>query len=76
MRDKQLKFIEFTKPEIKFFLDQCNFTDEEEQLFLIRSAKQNFTLQAAALEMHVSLRKATSLNKAVKKKIRKILEKV
>ena len=74
MRDKQIKFIEFTKPEINFFLDQCNFSCEEEQLFLIRSSKNNFTLQATALQMHVSLRTATSINKAVKRKIRKVLE--
>lgn len=28
---------DFTKPEIEYLLDKCNFTEEEERYFLLRT---------------------------------------
>lgn len=72
MSDKQIRAVDFTMPEIKFYLEYCNFTEAEEELFLLRCRKEHYTMQAVALKMNVSLRTATKINKSVKRKIRKV----
>lgn len=73
MYDKQIRVVDFTKPEIDFYLKYCNFTEDEQELFLLRCRRENYTLQAISLKMNLSLRTVSKINKSVKRKIRKVM---
>ena len=62
---------EFTKPEIKYLIDNCNFTEAEETFFLLRTKGE--TLLDISEMMNVSRRTADNYSKKVKRKIIKIL---
>lgn len=62
-----MKIYDFTKPEIEYFLQNCNFTDEEEVLFRYRS--KNIPLEACAEIMNVSISTAKRISKRVNNKI-------
>ncbi len=62
---------DFTKPEIEYLLDRCNFTEEEERYFLLRTRdKSNVQI---SLEMNVSETQVSRLARRVKNKIKRIL---
>lgn len=62
---------DFTKPEIEYLLEQCNFTDDERTYFLLRTRdKSNIQI---AMEMNISEAQVSRLAKRVKTKICKIL---
>ncbi len=69
---KQIKIYDFTKKEIDLFLEECNFTEQEHELFLLRS--RYYTLEQAAEIMNVSSKTAYRINRKVKKKIIKVCE--
>lgn len=69
---KQIKVYDFTKKEIDLFLEECNFTEQERELFLLRS--KYYTLEQAAEIMNVSSKTAYRINRKVKKKIIKVCE--
>ena len=62
---------EFTKPEIDFLLEKCNFTKTEEEFFLLRT--QGISLLEVAEIMNVSRRTADNYSRKVRKKIIKVL---
>lgn len=62
---------DFTKPEIEYLLDRCNFTDEEERYFLLRTKDKSNT--QISLEMNISETQVSRLAKRVKNKIKRIL---
>ena len=62
---------DFTEPELKFFRENCNFSQDELDYFNLR-AKHYSNLQIA-IEMNVSESKVSKLAKAVKTKILKVL---
>lgn len=62
---------EFTKPEIDYFLEKCNFTDFEEKFFLLRS--QGKSLLETAEILNISRRTADTYSKKIRKKIIKVL---
>lgn len=62
-----MKIYDFTKPEIEYFLENCNFTEEEETLFRYRS--KNISLEACAEIMNVSISTAKRISKRVNNKI-------
>lgn len=69
---KQIKIYDFTKREIDLFLEECNFAEQERELFLLRS--KYYTLEQAAEIMNVSSKTAYRINRKVKKKIIKVCE--
>ncbi len=62
---------DFTEPELQYFRDMCNFSDEELICFNLRA--KNKTIVQIALEMNCSEPKVSKLIKRVKTKIKKIL---
>lgn len=62
---------DFTKPEIEYLLDRCNFTEEEERYFLLRT-KDKSNIQIS-LEMNISETQVSRLARRVKNKIKRIL---
>lgn len=66
-----LKIPDFTKPEIDYLLEMCNFSDDEERVFLMRS--KNKTLEEVAEELNVCYKTAYRINKRVKTKIIRVL---
>lgn len=65
-----MKICNFVKPEIDYFLAECNFTEDEEKLFLLRT--KDIPLEECAERMNVSLSTAKRLNKRIKCKIDKL----
>lgn len=62
---------DFTKPEIEYFIDMCNFTDEEYQYFMLKSKDKSIV--QISMEMHISESKVSKLAKRVKTKILKVI---
>lgn len=62
---------DFTKPELDYLLEMCNFTEDEEAYFRLR-AKDKSNVQIA-IEMNVSDAQVSKLAKRVKTKILKVL---
>lgn len=62
---------DFTQPEIRHLLLECNFTDEQEKLFLLRC--KNIPLEACAEKMDMSMATISRINKKVKDKILRCL---
>ena len=69
-KKNQIKIYDFTKYELEFFRERCNFTDEELHLYNLRS--KYYTLEQVAEEMNISSKTAYRINKRVKKKIVKV----
>lgn len=62
---------DFTEPELQYFRDMCNFSDEELQCFNLRAKHK--TIVEIAITMNCSEPKVSKLIKRVKAKIKKIL---
>ena len=58
---------DFTRKEIEYFINECNFTDMEEKLFLLRS--RNTPLTECAELLNMSLDGTKKLSRKVNKKI-------
>ena len=65
-----MKIREFTKPEIRYLLAECNFTSDERTLFDMRCA--DVPLEECAERMKVSLSTVKRLDKRIKCKIDKL----
>lgn len=65
-----MKIYDFTVPELNYFRDYCNFTEEERMLFDYRS--KNIPLETCAEIMNVSLSTIKRLNKKIQNKIVKV----
>lgn len=70
MREKQIKISDFTKAELDYYIERCNFTAIEEELFRLRS--KYYTLENAAEMMNISSKTAYRVNKRIKRKIVKV----
>ena len=66
-----MKICEFTRREVEYFRQECNFTKEQVALFDLRV--KNIPLEECAEEMNVSVSTVYRINKAVKIKIEKVL---
>lgn len=66
-----LKIPDFTKKEIEYLLDACNFTTQERQLFLLRN--EEHSLERCAELMNVSTSTIDRLNRKMKNKILKVI---
>ena len=62
---------DFTQPEIRHLLAECNFTEEQEKVFLLRC--KNIPLEQCAEKMDMSIATVSRINKKVKDKIMRIL---
>jgi len=71
-RKNQIRVCDFTKLELQTLLNNANFTEDEERLFLLRS--KDFTLERIAEEMNISTRTAVRLNRKIKTKIDRVCE--
>ena len=65
-----MKIYDFTVPELNYFRDYCNFTEDERVLFEYRA--KNISLETCAEIMNVSLSTAKRISKRVNCKITKI----
>ena len=65
-----MKICEFTRREVEYFRQECNFTKEQVTLFDLRV--KNIPLEECAERMNVSLSTAKRLNKRIKSKIDKL----
>ena len=65
-----MKICEFTRREVEYFRQECNFTKEQVTLFDLRV--KNIPLEECAERMNVSLSTANRLNKRIKEKIGKV----
>lgn len=66
-----LKIPDFTKRDIDYLLENCNFTKQEEQLFLLRN--EEYSLESCAEIMNVSVSTVYRISKKMKKKILKVI---
>lgn len=66
-----MKICDFTMPEVRYLLAECNFTKEEETLFLMRS--KDIPLEMCAENMNISIKTVDRLHKKVKDKIGRII---
>ena len=65
-----MKIYDFTVPELNYFRDYCNFTEDERVLFEYRA--KNIPLETCAEIMNVSLSTAKRISKRVNSKIIKV----
>lgn len=66
-----MRIPDFTKKEINYLIEWCNFTKQERELFLLRNAEH--PLEECAEIMGVSVSTVNRLNKRLKAKIIKVL---
>jgi len=61
---------DYTKPELEYFVEQCNFTDSELEYFKLKS--RDYSIIKISMEMNVSPRQVSNLADRVKRKINRI----
>lgn len=66
-----MQICDFVNWELQKFRDECNFTSEELEFFNYRA--DNLTIEYIAELMNISVGKANTLSRKVKKKILKVL---
>lgn len=65
-----MKIYDFTVPELNYFRDYCNFTEDERVLFEYRA--KNIPLETCAEIMNVSISTAKRISKRVNNKIARV----
>lgn len=65
--EKQIRICDFTKKEIDFLIENCNFFPQEREFFDLRN--KYYTLEQAAEAMNISPKTAYRINKRMKAKI-------
>lgn len=68
---KQLQVCDFVEWELQKFRDECNFTDEELEVFELKA--RNKSNEYIAQNLHISLSKTNRLIKRIKTKIIKVI---
>lgn len=66
-----LKIPDFTRREIEYLLENCNFTSQERELFVLRNDEKS--LEECAEIMNVSDSTVYRINRKMKNKIIKVL---
>lgn len=66
-----MKMTDFTKPELDYFRENCNFTKDERTFFELRA--QEYTLEEIAEKIHASLSTVKRINRRVKSKIVRVI---
>lgn len=62
---------DFTKPELDYFRENCNFTESESYVFEMRS--KGWTLDGISEHLHLSVDRIKQISRKVNKKIIKVL---
>ena len=62
-----MKICDFTMPEVRLLLAECNFTNEERALFLLRA--KDTPLEVCAEQLNVSVKTVDRLHRRVKDKV-------
>ena len=65
-----MKIYDFTVPELNYFREYCNFTEDERVLFEYRA--KNIPLETCAEIMNVSISTIKRLNKKIQNKMIKV----
>lgn len=68
-----MKIPDFTLPEVEFYRAFCNFDEQEEQLFLLRTTKK-MPLERCAEIMHCEISTIKNISGRVNKKIIKMAD--
>lgn len=63
---------DFTKKEIDYLLEECNFTQLQTEFFLLRA--KGINIETSAEAMNVSVSCANALSKKIKGKIQRVLK--
>ena len=71
MQRYKMKIYEFTKPELDYFREQCNFTDEELEYFNMKARDKSHV--EIAMKMNVSKDKVAKLSKRVRDKMIRVI---
>lgn len=66
-----MKISDFTMPEIEYLRQQCNFTEDQDKLFLLRT--KDMPLEECAEVLNVSVSTVKRANRRIKEKINKIM---
>lgn len=66
-----LKIPDFTSSEIEYLIRNCNFTSQENQLFLLRNNEHS--LEECAELMNVSVSTVYRINNKMKRKIIRVI---
>lgn len=66
-----MKFSELTKPELEKILENANFTEEEERIFMLLS--RNFTQKEIAHRLSMSTRTLERRVRNIKNKIERVV---
>lgn len=66
-----MKIPEFTRREMEYLIENCNFSEREEMVFRLRCKK--YILEEIAEKIHVCYKTAYRDNKKVKEKIIRVL---
>ena len=61
---------DYTKPELEYFVEKCNFTESELRYFMLKS-KDSSNVKIA-MEMNVSEQQVSVLSKRVRMKIDRV----
>ena len=61
---------DYTKPELEYFVENCNFTESELRYFMLKS-KDSSNVKIA-MEMNVSEQQVSVLSKRVRMKISRV----
>lgn len=61
---------DYTKPELEYFIEQCNFTESELEYFNLKA--KDYSIIKISMEMNVSPRQVSNLAERVKRKIKRI----
>lgn len=67
-----MKLSDYTKPEIRYFIRECNFTETE--LMYFNLAVTGMTLEEIAEEMSLSVSMTSKYSKKVREKITRLVE--
>ena len=61
---------DYTKPELEYFVENCNFTESEHKYFMLKS--KDASNVKIAMEMNVSEQQVSVLSKRVRVKIDRV----
>lgn len=68
-----MKIPDFTLPEVEFYREFCNFDEQEERLFFLRTTKK-MPLERCAEDMHCDISTVKNISRRVNKKIIKMAD--
>lgn len=66
-----MKICDFTRREVEYFRQECNFTNDEEKLFLLRA--KDIPLERCAEIMNLSISSVKSKSQKINSKIERVL---